>query len=75
MLVLAAWPCSGRGCIEPSLGAWVLVLFALPTALMAGVPWFCFADSWTPATAWDWPSMDRKGLSVPFAKVFCIWPG
>ena len=40
MLVLAAWPCSGRGCIEPSLGAWVLVLFALPTALMAGVPWF-----------------------------------
>ena len=40
MLVLAAWPCSGRGCVEPSLGAWVLVLFALPTALMAGVPWF-----------------------------------
>jgi hypothetical protein len=40
LLVLAAWPCSGRGCIEPSLGAWLLVLFAMPTALAAGLPWF-----------------------------------
>lgn len=40
LLVLAAWPCSGRGCIEPSLGAWVLVLFAFPTALIAGLPWY-----------------------------------
>lgn len=39
-LILAFWPCSGRSCIEPSLGAWVLVLFALPTALPAGLPWF-----------------------------------
>jgi hypothetical protein len=39
-IVLAFWPCSGRSCIESSLGAWVLVLFALPTALPAGLPWF-----------------------------------
>jgi hypothetical protein len=40
MLILVLWPCSGRGCIEPSLGAWVLVLFALPTATAAGLPWY-----------------------------------
>jgi hypothetical protein len=40
LLVLALWPCSGRGCIEPSLGAWLLVLFAVPMALPAGIPWY-----------------------------------
>jgi hypothetical protein len=40
VLVLALWPCSGRGCVEPALGAWLLVLFAVPTAVPAGIPWF-----------------------------------
>jgi hypothetical protein len=40
LLVLTVWPCSGRSCIEPSLGAWLLVLFAVPTALAAGIPWY-----------------------------------
>ena len=40
VVVLVAWPCAGRGCVEPSLGAWLLILFAFPTALAAGLPWF-----------------------------------
>jgi hypothetical protein len=37
--VLAAWPCDGTSCGEPYLGAWGLVLFAVPTALAVGLPW------------------------------------
>ena len=40
LLVLALWPCAGRSCVEPSLAAWLLVLFALPTALAVGHPWW-----------------------------------
>jgi hypothetical protein len=40
VLILALWPCSGRGCVEPSIGAWLLVLFAVPTATAAGLPWY-----------------------------------
>ncbi len=38
-LVLRLWPCEGTGCGEAYLGAWGLVLFAVPTALAVGLPW------------------------------------
>jgi hypothetical protein len=38
-LVLNAWPCDGTACGKPYLGAWGLVLFAVPTALASGLPW------------------------------------
>lgn len=40
LLILTAWPCSGRSCIEPHLGGWLLMLFAVPTAIAVGVPWY-----------------------------------
>ena len=40
LVFLVLWPCSGRGCIEPSLAAWLLVLFAVPTSLISGLPWY-----------------------------------
>jgi len=39
-LILRVFPCDGTACGKPYLGAWALVLFALPTALAAGLPWF-----------------------------------
>lgn len=38
-IVLNAWPCDGTACSRPYLGAWGLVLFAVPTALPTGLPW------------------------------------
>lgn len=38
-LVIRLWPCEGTACGEPYLGAWGLVLFAVPTALAVGLPW------------------------------------
>jgi hypothetical protein len=38
--VLRLWPCEGTGCGEAYIGAWGLVLFAVPTALAVGLPWF-----------------------------------
>ena len=38
--VFYGWPCTGTGCVEPALAAYVLVLIAVPTALTAGLPWF-----------------------------------
>jgi hypothetical protein len=38
-LVLRLYPCDGTACGQPYLGAWVLVLVAVPTALAAGIPW------------------------------------
>lgn len=38
--VLRLWPCDGTACAQPHLGAWGLVLFAVPTALAVGLPWF-----------------------------------
>jgi hypothetical protein len=37
--ILRLFPCEGTGCGEPYLGAWGLVLFAVPTAIAAGLPW------------------------------------
>ena len=34
------WPCEGTACGEAYIGAWGLVLFAVPTALAVGLPWF-----------------------------------
>ena len=38
-LLLRTWPCDGTACGKPFLGAWGLVLFAVPTALASGLPW------------------------------------
>jgi hypothetical protein len=38
-IVLRLFPCEGTACGEPYLGAWGLVLFAVPTALAVGLPW------------------------------------
>lgn len=38
-IILRVWPCEGTACGEPYLGAWGLVLFAVPTALAVGLPW------------------------------------
>jgi hypothetical protein len=40
LAVLRLWPCDGTSCGQPHLGAWGLVLFAFPTALATGLPWF-----------------------------------
>lgn len=39
-LVLRLFPCDGTACGKPYLGAWGLVLVALPTALATGLPWW-----------------------------------
>jgi hypothetical protein len=38
-LILRIYPCDGSACGQPYLGAWGLVLFAVPTALAVGLPW------------------------------------
>ncbi len=38
-VIIQAWPCDGTSCSKPYVGAWGLVLFALPTALPTGLPW------------------------------------
>jgi hypothetical protein len=38
LLVLNLYPCEGT-CGQPSLGAWLLVLMAVPTAIAVGLPW------------------------------------
>ena len=38
-LVLRLFPCDGTACGKPYVGAWGLVLIALPTALATGLPW------------------------------------
>jgi len=38
--ILRLWPCEGTACGEAYIGAWGLVLFAVPTALAVGLPWF-----------------------------------
>jgi hypothetical protein len=38
-LVLRLFPCDGTACGKPYVGAWGLVLVALPTALASGLPW------------------------------------
>jgi hypothetical protein len=37
--ILTLWPCDGPACGQPHLGAWGLVLVAVPTALATGLPW------------------------------------
>jgi len=39
VVVLKAWPCDGTSCAQPYSAAWLLVLMAFPTALVAGLPW------------------------------------
>lgn len=38
-LILRLYPCDGTACGKPYLGAWGLVLVAVPTALAVGLPW------------------------------------
>jgi hypothetical protein len=38
-LVLRLFPCDGTACGKPYVGAWGLVLVAIPTALASGLPW------------------------------------
>ena len=33
------WPCSDTGCVQPTLFSGLLLLFAAPTSLIAGLPW------------------------------------
>jgi hypothetical protein len=40
VLVLRLFPCDGTACGKPYVGAWGLVLVALPTALATGLPWW-----------------------------------
>ena len=39
-LIWVAWPCDGVHCVTPSLLVYGLALFALPTAVPAGLPLF-----------------------------------
>jgi len=39
-LAFYTYPCEGSACVRTSLFAYLLVLLAAPTALIAGLPWF-----------------------------------
>lgn len=39
-LAYVAYPCDGASCVRPTLASYFLVLLAVPTALLVGLPWF-----------------------------------
>lgn len=60
-LLLSAWPCDGSSCAAPYVGAWGLLLLAVPTALLAGLPWFA-----SPVTV---------GLALASSAALWVWLG
>ena len=63
--ILRLWPCEGTGCGEAYIGAWGLVLFAVPTDLAVGLPWFVSPLNVTVALA----------SSLAALGVFGVWAG
>lgn len=39
-LLFYGYPCEGSACVRPTLTAYLLLLLAAPTSLLAGLPWF-----------------------------------
>jgi hypothetical protein len=75
-LVWVAWPCGGLECVAPSLAAFGLSLFALPTAVPAGLPLFA-----TPVTivlalvssAFVWLTLGRWAARRATASPVATW--
>jgi hypothetical protein len=74
--IWVAWPCDGIACVKPSLAAYGLGMFAVPTALLAGLPWFIGGLTIAAAaitSAVLWIGMGRWAAARATADVDATW--